>query len=235
MEDFSAGDVLSVEVKEEGRAGVDFLNWQISPRPFSERPGTADSFHGPGLYALWLDDELIYIGSYRGVASSEKLHSGDVVASRWWTHIASITARGNKVHIANHSIEALASEFGESHSLVSGLRSAANPEELHTDAGCLSPLKRLRFAISRWDVFFESGIAPDTLLKRFNFSYARVETLPASLDITELQRKIVAKERDLIQSFKPVCNTTHVPNDAQAALASVSEVRESLQKAVADI
>ena len=233
--DCSARDVLTVCVFDEGRAGVEFLNWRIAALPMNERVRDAESFAGPGIYGLCFDDALIYIGSYLGVGSSAHPLSGDVVTSRWWAHIASITARGHKVHVARTSIKALSAEFGDAHPLVSGLNGASSPALLHKDAGCLSPLRRLRFAAERWDQFCGVKPSPDALMGRFQFVYAHPRDLQHREDVVGLRSDIVAKERELIGALAPACNAAHVPRGQASVPVNLTDAKICLEEAVADI
>ena len=233
--DCSAKDVLDVRVLSKGRADVEFLNWRISARSMNERHERAELFGGPGLYGLCFDDALIYIGSYRGVASSKEPFSGDVVASRWWAHVASITARGHKVHVARSSIKALSDEFGDTHPLVAGLQGASDPAVLHKDAGCLSPLRRLQFAAEHWDQFSGANISPVALMGRFRFVYVAPRGLHHNGDYDVVRSQIVLKEKQLIEALAPVCNAAQVTRGQAPVAVSLSEAKSHLEEAVSSI
>ncbi len=227
---FNTRDLLAVTVEPHGRAGIPFLNWNIQTRPLSARGQDipAAAFAGAGLYALSFDDRLIYLGSFLGAGSGGACLSGDVVKARWWTHIGAITARGNRMHIAKKSLAALSRSLGSEHALVSGLLQATHPDTLHKDEGNLSPLRRLRFAADRWHLFHnpEHDAAPDRLLQRFSFAYARADAMPDGLDASSLAARIASTEKALIREFAPSCNTTHVPRGmapVELSLASITD------------
>lgn len=228
----SAIDVLSIEVTNTGRAGVWFLNWNVVARPSKDRLGMNDSnFSGMGVYGLCFDNKLIYIGSYLG--GKDNCFSGDVVSSRWWTHIGGITARGNRVHLARKSLDALRREFGEDHSVVKGFLNSNDLMELHTDNGNLSPLRRLRFA-ANYSRDFLGAEPPSATLSRFRFVYARIHPSPDELDTSLLKEHILNCEKKLIKHFVPICNSTHVPKGKEPVLVNCDEFQEVLLEEISD-
>jgi hypothetical protein len=231
---YPASDVLSVQVKDQGRAGVWFLNWDIGVKPLQERVGPAgsDAFKGPGLYALCFDDRLIYVGSYLGAGKGGAYLTGDVAVSRWWTHVGAITTRGSRVHIAPSSLKALASELGPSHPMVAGFLGAPHPEMLHKDQGDLSPLRRLRFAAAHGAVFFGRGAEPSKDLQRFTFVYTRFEKPPPGLGPRQWKERIEAAEQRLIEDYAPACNSKHVPAGRQPVEASCRQMGSLLEAAL---
>lgn len=213
---YSASDVLSVQVKDQGRAGVWFLNWDIGVKPLQERIRLAGSeaFKGPGLYALCFDDRLIYVGSYLGAGKGGAYLTGDVAVARWWTHVGAITVRGDRVNIAPGSLKALVKDPGPGHVMVAGFLSSTQREVLHQDRGNLSPLRRLRYAAEHGHVFFDREADPEKILQRFTFVYSRFEEAPPSLGPRQWQAMIEAAEQGLIARYSPACNSKHVALDA---------------------
>ena len=235
VNEFAANEILDISVSNAGRAGVSFLNWRIAPSPLTQRKETVTEFAGAGLYALCFDNELIYLGSYLGVKSSTGLNTGNVVGSRWWTHVGSITGRGHKVHVARQSVASLADEFGQDHPMVIGFTSASTPDLLHKDAGCLAPLRRLRFAADRWDEFGKDDGQPEAVLKRFTFIYARVNVPSDCMDSTATRTEIVNRERGLIEELAPPCNATYVRHDQKPVSVAAHRIREMLATAIQEI
>jgi hypothetical protein len=226
----NASDVLTIEALAHGRAGVHFLNWKLSSRPLSERNNhSRATFVGSGLYALCFDNNLIYIGSFLGNEKGIANFSGDVVRSRWWTHIGAITARGNRVHIARTSLAALVLNPGVEHVMVDGFLQAVDPEKLHKDDGNLSPLRRLQFAARHVNDFFANNADPVQILKRFTYVYAQVHKIPMNLSGERLKICIEGAEQRLIQRLAPKCNTTHAPQGMPAIQVNLNEVAEILR------
>jgi hypothetical protein len=231
---YPASDVLSVQVKDQGRAGVWFLNWDIGAKPLQQRAGLAGSeaFKGPGLYALCFDDRLIYVGSYLGAGKRGAYLTGDVATSRWWTHVGAITARGYRVHIAPGSLKGLVDELGSGHPMVAGFLDAKKPEILHKDQGDLSPRRRLRFAAAHTAVFFDPGADPSKALKRFTFVYTRFEKPPSDLGPRQWKEHIEAAERRLIQAYAPACNSKYVPLGKRPVEVSCGQIYLLLEAAL---
>lgn len=235
VSDFAANEILDVSVLDTGRAGVNFLNWRIAPSLSTQRKRTAAEFSGAGLYALCFDNDLVYLGSYLGVKGSAGLETGNIVGSRWWTHVGSITGRGHKVHVARQSVASLADEFGQDHPMVIGFTSAMTPDLLHKDAGCLAPLRRLRFAAERWDEFGRDGVQPDAILKRFTFIYARVSLASDRTDSAAIRTEIVNRERRLIEELAPPCNASYVRRDQKPVSVDAHRIRETVGTAIQEI
>jgi hypothetical protein len=208
----NAADIFSLELKPVGRADVSFLNWHITERALST-PRHANKpliSAGPGIYGLCFNNELIYIGSYLGTGKHGAFFTGNVVTDRWWTHIGSITARGNRVHIARRSLDDLSKNPGSGHPLVAAFQQA-DLAILHKDEGNLAPLRRLRFAISNWDVFGNINGNQDDILGLFTYVYSRFDEQLSGLDPILLKDKIEEAERNLIKRYAPKCNTKHMP------------------------
>ena len=233
---FNANDVLTISQTPTGRAGVWFLNWNISAKRMSQRHvPIPNEYAGAGLYGLCFDERLIYIGSYLGEGSLPGVNfAGDVVSSRWWTHVGAITARGSSMHIARRSLIELSDLLDEGHELLDGFLGSQR-EILHAENGNLSPLRRLIFAAKLSHVFLAPDVIPEQVLSRFTFVYVRFHDLPEGTDAIGLKDRIEAAEKSLISQFAPACNTTHVPNGAQSIHVSCADVEALLQQALSQV
>jgi hypothetical protein len=233
MSQFIADQVLKIQVLPKGRAGVSFLNWKIDPLPLGHRPGAdAKDFVGCGLYGICFDDRLIYLGSYLGTNRNGSNFEGDVVSQRWWTHIGAITSRGHKLHIAKFTINKLREKLTETHSMVIGFSSNNDHKLLHKDNGNLGPIRRLLFAANQCQDFLNSNADPREVLKRFKFTYVRINTTPSKDTSELLKAHIEHAEKSLIKSLAPVCNTTHVPKAATAVHVPCQDVERLLSEAL---
>lgn len=232
---YRASDLLRVDVRPQGRAGVWFLNWGIKAKPKASRPTTdPQAFGGAGLYGLCFDRQLIYVGSYLGNDKHGANLGGDVLAHRWWTHIGAITARGSRVNIARDSLRALHQAVPADHRLLQGLAQAQDIDLLHQGAGNLCPLRRLLFAARHVDAFLAPDVDPDALLSRFEFIYHRSESVPAEVPSDRWAHAITLSEQALIQAWAPECNTTHVPTGAHAAQVTLAQADAGLREAMTD-
>lgn len=226
----NASDVLSIEELPTGRAGVCHLNWEVSPIAMTKRnPDDPKFYYGAGIYALCLDDNLIYIGSYLGSGDLGASLNGDVVRDRWWTHIGSITGRGSRVHIAPATLEALRKTLEADHPMLKGLDDAKDISELHKDNGNLAPLRRLLFAAKVFNESFEGRVNVDETLGRFKFVYVRFEDNPLGIDGFSLKRIIESVEKRLVSSLCPPCNSKWVPKEGESVNTNIDKI-EALVK-----
>lgn len=233
MPQFNAQDLFEVCVLPEGRAGVNFLNWELSHRPITERQvAQPESYAGAGLYALCFDNRLIYIGSFLGTGHNGASFAGDVAKERWWAHIGAITARGSRVHIAKRTLELLRQSLGDADPMVQGFSLARCPDLLHKDSGNLAPLRRLKFAAANRAIFLIQNANPEHVLGRFCFIYVRIDELRNGIDPAGLKEHIESVEKVLIRRYAPVCNSTHVPRNALPINVDLAEVEPLLRAAL---
>lgn len=233
MATFNATDLLNIQQLPYGRAGVWFLNWRIEAKPIIQRVGaTPEDFAGAGLYGICIDDQLIYIGSFLGNKLTSVNFSGDVVTSRWWTHIGAITVRGHRVHIAKASLRALQASFPPKNPLIDGFLGAQSLEILYKDNGNLSPLRRLNFAAMHSHDFLNRNLVPSSVLSRFKFVYVRYNKLPSTMNAQELKVHIESAEIKLIKELAPSCNSTHIPKMKAPLLVNLSDVEDHLRRAL---
>jgi hypothetical protein len=56
----NAAEVIEIEKLKQGRAGVWFLNWNVTLKPLAaRRKESSESYKGPGVYAIGYDGYLI--------------------------------------------------------------------------------------------------------------------------------------------------------------------------------
>ena len=140
--DCKLSQVINATELDSGRAGVDCLNVKFSAKSQAELRQSnfyPTAFLGTGLYALSFNDELIYLGSYLGSGNGGAFFTGNLLRSRIWAHIGSITMRGHRVNMSSRQLEKLVETFGDKHPLIQMLSKAPNPGKLHRAAGCLAP------------------------------------------------------------------------------------------------
>lgn len=227
---FHAPDVLSATVLPQGRAGVWFLNWDIRAKPMPARATPeASAYAGPGIYGLCFDEQLIYIGSFLGKIKAGDPFGGDVVSSRWWTHICAITSRGSRLHLAPQSLQKLQEHLQPDHALLEGLLAANDPDLLHVDAGNLSPLRRLLFAAQHSADFFMGAVDPQQVLSRFSFVYERLDA-QAGMQEQALKAVVIQAEKELIGRCAPTCNTGHLSAGTSAQAVHVSQLPALLRQ-----
>ena len=69
---------------------------------FRVRRNNQFEFPGAGLYVIFLDEQLIYLGIYAG--SKGDPYSGSALRDRWLKHVGTITFRGKKISLRPSAI-----------------------------------------------------------------------------------------------------------------------------------
>jgi hypothetical protein len=221
-----ARDVLDAIGGHTGRCGVPFLDTAYTPRAHTS---ASLHFQGPGIYALLFTpadepvERVVYVGSYCTA------FAGNVVDLRWRKHLGACTARGHRVSVGPVVQQQLAARLpvqGLPHPLAALTANVC----LRTDAGCQAGLNRLGFALANWPMFDPVGV-PD-LLAPFRWAYVRLRSAPAGLDPATLRACIKAAEDDLIDVFRPECNSHHVvpPGNARDDVTAEEFIHETMDR-----
>lgn len=201
-----------------------FLNLRFKARRSSERTVLA----GPGIYGITyrfrakepMQAGLIYVGMYRGTRGNP--FGGDVVRTRWWAHAASFTMRGYRVHIAQATVQTLASQLGM------GRHDFGELLGLHADVtkdrGNGAGLNRVLFALKHWNEF--SRASAEEVLNRFEVIYARLRPEGIGLSETVIRSRLRLVEDCLKEKLRPICNS-EIEWNPKAPLATAAAFRES--------
>lgn len=182
---------------------------------------------GPGIYALFLDDALFYIGIH---APSE-----EPVTARWHKHIVSLPMRASRNFMSRAGFLASLTLPGP---VGDGLRACLSEEagrrlaEINRDHSPLTPgwtramrdfapagpdevcaplkvrgyqttYNKARFADMNWDV-----LGPDNdadLLSHISCGYERF-TPGTDIARSDIKKELERREAVLIDTFKPICN-----------------------------
>jgi len=170
----------------------------------------AIQFTGPGIYAYFFDNSLIYIGKFRGI-NAKTPFSGNILRARWDKHLGAFTMRGRKVSVNQNvlnniqgiDVDAPNGEFWDD------LRNA-DAVTLTTDRGMVASWNRVCFAGKFWSSFSKlEGTQTDReTLARFRVSYVKVpQAEPVRAMAPSAIRKAVScAETALINEFQPCCN-----------------------------
>jgi hypothetical protein len=183
---------------------------------------------GAGLYAIFFDALLVYIGVFVGPASNPQ--GGSVLRTRWIPHIGTMTMRGQRVSLRANARPMLDHIEGEP--LAALTAAFANPAAaLHTSQGMEMAARKVRFATGKWADF--SGPI-DKTLERIQFGYVRLELKEDGriAHKTALSGRLSAAEKTLVGRFKPPLNTAHNPCP-QPATAAVEEVMTAMEEEIA--
>ena len=234
---FNAREVLHAQplTRVPTASGISFFNVSITAR---HAPELSPALVGSGVYGLFqrrsedTSADLIYIGKYQG--HRDQPFAGNVAQQRWWTHIASVTARGDRMSISRRTAQYLKTQ----HCLGADIKSfrelavdATQNEVLFQDRGCVAGLNRILFALRHWDQFRPES-NPD-LLAPFFFHYVRlvpqstvtaVQAIQKQSSVKALRSLISQAENALIQQLNPPCN-----HQAQADSQAVTMTPEAFE------
>lgn len=225
---FNSADITVMAKEEAFPDHVPFANMR-----FGVKPGMSEAIKsklvGPGIYALFFDGELIYIGKYLGQKNAP--FAGNVANLRWVKHLGGMTLRERRVSFSMTALSALleGSVVDTSHPVVAALRAAAGDGArskgtrfLIRDRGCLSTVNRARLAIENWGRFADLS---DTDLAAFSFHYVRLSNEAARLETRLLRTAVSIAEVRLIETFQPRCNAYTEPegNESTSTPEAVAE------------
>ena len=155
---------------------------------------------GGGIYAIYYDGELLYIGIFTGDRGVP--FASNVAAQRYWKHLEALTMRGYSVGF-NPTNYDKSIQLPDGH-LVSALRASTEPRG--RGAVRSYPCK-VEFAARRWNAM--SKVEKDaSVLGRFTFIYGRVgpDHFQSDVSYGELKRYLEAIEAGLILDYRPICN-----------------------------
>lgn len=189
---------------------------QASPVPGGWGPGTLQfiprgpRIEGAGIYAIFFERDLIYIGVFRGTKANP--WAGELTRARWQKHIQTLTGRGRDLSLARRSAADLLAQLGDdtatgARAICEALR-AAEPDVLAKDRGCCTTAARLRFAARHWERF-DTPDRTAAELRHFRFAYVQLaeSDLPPGCD-NQWVRTLVSKvESEMITRFSPPANT----------------------------
>ncbi len=212
------------------------------------RPGRAidmSSLQGAGIYGLFLDGALFYVGIYSGAKCDS---NGGSVLTRWRLHLTYQTLRSPNVCFTkadigrilqdapNEPFDGIAETLGGRDADVGMLADDDHPLIEKTGASCT--YRKARFAARHWDLFGPGR--EDDMFARIEFIYARLDlsTLVQGAAMDRAYRQWIKYEwlerceRHLIQALKPICNKeTIVGQEQQATLDDFTrELTEALKE-----
>jgi len=157
----------------------------------------------PGIYSIFFDDMLLYIGKYQG--KSKDPFGGCVNRDRWCKHLATLTLRGKKVSCSLTTLINLENDIRNNSKLkvaYDEIFGQFNRDVFVGDRGFVTVYPRVRFAMDKWSIF--KNLTSDDL-SRFKFHYISfshdndMETLTYREVISFLEEK-------LIEHFHPILN-----------------------------
>lgn len=187
-----------------------WMNLRAMRRP--EWRGEPSALTGPGLYGVFLDDSLFYIGLYAGKA--ERPFGGSVL-DRWYKHATHHTLREPGIVFARTQLERIVAELnaGPGIEIRACFESARDTSPLLATKGGSCTFNKVRFAARHWETLGPGNEA--ALLGRLSFVYhqlprdweARLDVPAGTTPSRWVKREwLRAAEKALIRDFKPFCN-----------------------------
>jgi hypothetical protein len=195
-------------------------NWMNLRAHQKERHGHHIELRGPGIYGLFLDGNLFYVGLYKGLNVEP---FGGSVIDRWKMHVTYHTLRAPEITFAPGQLNKILELSGAP---TEGIADCL-PAGRSTDCTRLSPLdhplvalhgasctySKVRFATRHWDTL--GSIKGSDLLDRISLFYQRIpdEQNVLLAGATARQQGDWVKEQwlrpvetELIREFLPICN-----------------------------
>lgn len=181
---------------------------------------------GPGVYAIYYLNELIYVGKFLG--TRENVYGGDVCATRWAKHMSTLTLRDRRVSFSSKAVRSmqlssfLAPPFLE-------IIDASQQQVILDPRGRVSSLNRAIFASENWTTFSKLVMADE--LAGFKIIYTQAEVMP-SLSHAHLRCAVGLAEKKLIGQYRPRCNAEI--KAGTAGQISIEDIARTLEAVLAE-
>ncbi|WP_332746238.1 hypothetical protein [Sphingomonas sp. ZB1N12] len=192
------------------------MNLRTAVRP--EWRGEPEALTGPGIYGVFLDGSLFYIGLYAGKACRP---FGGSVLERWSKHATYHILRAPEVVFAKSQLDRIIAELtgpaADIAACVAQETDAAKSPLLEKHGGSCT-FNKARFAARHWETLGPGK--EETLLARISFVYhqlsrswaTRRETVDGEGGSRWVKRHwLRPAEKALIEAFNPICNGETTP------------------------
>ena len=155
---------------------------------------------GTGIYALFYDGRLFYIGIFAGTGPSKR---GNVIRERWRKHLGGMTLRGRNVTICNTDVQRISAR-NDRGQLGQAILNATRAVMIK-DKGLQTTYCKYKFANEHWEAFEWFNAAT---LKRFQFAFVRCNPEHAfgQLSKPTLKAALESIEHKLVVALEPPCN-----------------------------
>lgn len=193
-----------------------WMNLRAVVRP--EWRGEPEALTGPGVYGVFLDGSLFYIGLYAGKAGRP---FGGSVLERWSKHATYHILRAPEVAFAQSQLDRIFGELTrpavDMAACVALKRSGAESPLVEKHGGSCT-FNKARFAARHWETLGPGNEA--TLLARISFVYHRLprswdsrrETIEGEVASRWVKRQWLRPvEKALIRALRPICNAETTP------------------------
>jgi hypothetical protein len=168
---------------------------------FCRRESDPQKLRGPGIYAIFFDAKLIYVGKFLGHRTSP--FSQNISRARWDKHLGTMTLRGRHISWPGQTLDRIVRDFPDA-TPVQEMR-AATRETLCRDRGMQSSYNRFRFGDAHWARF---STIDASVLGGFRFLYVQVQNTPlvSDLGIDGIRAAVSEAENILVSRLRPQCN-----------------------------
>lgn len=175
-----------------------------------------ENYKGPGIYAIFFDKKLIYIGKYRTLTSNS-----NVITVRWVKHIMTLTNRGYRVGGSalknlfkplsakknkKTIYEDLKKDFQDKNLKNENWLLYTLDKDRSIDTGTVTSLNRLKFANENWEIFQNLSENDIEMLNKFEFSYFQLKSKIEIKGIDFRPYLVDFIEDFLIKEYAPRCN-----------------------------
>ena len=156
----------------------------------------SESMHGPGVYQIFFEDKLIYVGKF------DTLNDGNVAEERWRKHLETITLRGNRVGFTSpKTVSELIDLMGNKKLQGALMAEKTKLKKRLRDTGVISSRRRIAFANTYWGKF--SNLTGKSLGQLFTVEYYRFTDTTTKSKAESSARML---EEQLIDLYQPECN-----------------------------
>lgn len=159
---------------------------------------------GAGLYAIFYESKLIYIGKFLGTRADWT--KGSILDSRWIKHLKALTLLGRDTSFSKKALSQVCDWIGtedepDSES-VRSLRSSiikADQELISSDMGCMVSFEKYKFA----EQIRRELDDPAAALEKIELLYVRLDRAGETSKVREFVGTV---ENAAIDKFQPRCN-----------------------------
>jgi hypothetical protein len=192
---------------------IDSLNLLFNPK--------TQKISEPGIYAIFFEDLLLYIGKYQG--KSKDPFGGCVNRNRWCKHLATITLRGKKVSCKRATLTRIKSDKNFKNKFYE-IFGEFDENVFIGDRGCITVEPRIKFALDKWSIF-EKLTSHD--LSRFKFHYISLQH-DKEIDTEKYRKAISDLEEKFIGYFHPLLNVKG-KDSSKTKIVDIDKYRDFLK------
>ena len=220
---FYAGEIFQSEKIDPLPEMPKWANLNFKIKKESEKK---DNFIGPGIYAIFFEDKLIYIGKFLG--EKENAFSGDIRDERWRKHLGTITLRDRNISFSSQAVLDVIQNSKLPPSNDINWSSKNLKALLIRDRSRVSTPNRFRFG-SKIGWYGDDAVIDTKKLNKFKFLYTAINSQIAKNSEIGLIRSFVSSvETELVKTFKPLCNST--PQAKEIESYGIKEVEQAVNK-----